>query len=79
MSDGAFTREELTDFFRIMLENMNRECGKVGFRLESLDVDYGGSIARAGSTPVLQTGTDGLSLKFSFKPVILMKEGETVG
>jgi len=79
MSREAFTREELSEFFRALLENINGECGNVGYALDSMDVDYEGSVARSGNSPVLLADEDGVSIKFCFKPVIKMKEGEAVG
>jgi hypothetical protein len=75
MNSGAFTREELTDFFRSLLENTNRECGKVGYTLEALDVEYKGALSRNGEAPVFLADKDNICIKFNFKPVINIKEG----
>jgi|GEM_PF-3267166 len=79
MSGEAFTREELTDFFRVLLDNMNNECGKAGYALEAMDVEYEGALSRDGETPVLLADKDGVCIRLSFRPVITMKEGAAVG
>ena len=79
MSGMAFTREDLADFFRALLDNMNNECGKAGYALEAMDVEYEGALTREGETPVLLADKDGVCIKFSFRPAITMKEGEAVG
>jgi hypothetical protein len=79
MAAGAFTKEELSNFFRDLLENMNGECGKAGYALAAMDVDYEGALSRDGTTPVLLADKDGVCIKLSFKPVIMKKEGEAVG
>lgn len=79
MSGEVFTREELTDFFRTLLEKMNHACGGVGYALAAMDVEYEGALSRNGETPLLLADKDGVCIKFSFKPVINVKEGEAVG
>ena len=79
MNGEAFTREELADFFRALLENMNNECGKAGYTLEAMDVEYEGALARGEEMPVLLADRDGICIKLSFRPAIMMKEGEAVG
>jgi len=70
MSAVAFTREELAAFFSSLMEKINIECGKVGYALDVMDVDYEGSISRDGNEPVLLADKDGVRMKLSFKPVI---------
>jgi len=79
MSGEAFTREELAEFFRMMLENVNRECGKADYALAAMDVDYDGALSRDGDAPILLANQNGVCIRFSFKPIIKMKEGESVG
>ena len=79
MAGETFTREELAGFFRALLEDMNNECGKAGYALNAMDVEYEGSLAREGATPVLLADKDGVCIKLSFRPVVTMKEGGEVG
>ncbi|MDR2035772.1 MAG: hypothetical protein LBP91_03765 [Coriobacteriales bacterium] len=79
MSNAAFTREELADYFRALLEYTNSECNKVSYALAALDVEYEGALMRGGEAPLLLAEQDGVRLKFSFKPVIKIKEGEANG
>ena len=79
MSGGAFTREEIAGFFRALLEDMNTECGKAGYALDVMDVEYEGALSHDGDTPVLVADRNGVHLKLNFKPVIKMKEGEAGG
>ncbi|MCL1976175.1 MAG: hypothetical protein FWG61_08455 [Firmicutes bacterium] len=79
MNSEVFTREELVEFFRALLENMNNECGKVGYALEAMDVEYEGALSRGEENPLLLADKDGVCIKLSFRPAIMMKEGEAVG
>jgi len=79
MSDIVFTREELADFFSTLLEKVNSECKKVGYALDAMDVEYEGALSNSKDAPVLLADKDGVRLKFSFKPVIKMKEGDADG
>lgn len=79
MNGETFTREELAEFFRMMLEHVNRECGKADYALAAMDVEYEGALAGGGDAPVLLADQNGVCIKFSFKPVIKMKEGEAGG
>jgi len=79
MNGDTFTREELAEFFRMMLENVSRECGKADYALTAMDVDYEGALSHAGDTPILLPDRNGVRIRFSFKPVVKMKEGESGG
>ena len=79
MSSETFTKEELTDFFRKLLEGINKECGNVGYALDEMDVEYEGALSRGEKEPLLLADKDGVRLRFSFRPVIKMKEGDAGG
>jgi len=76
MSGEAFTRDELADFFRAILEKVSGECQKVSFALNAMDVEYEGALSHGGDFPVLQADKDGVRMRFSFIPAIKMKEGD---
>ena len=79
MSDIMFSREELAEFFRMLLENVKAECDKADYALASMDVEYEGALARDGDTPVLLADRNDVRVRFSFKPAIRMKGGESYG